>query len=106
MPNGGSSTERIDYNAELRLHYAALRRAFEIDRQAHVLDIGWGTGKPTREAARMPVAGGALGVDLSEAMIERAWQLPKAEGLRNAKYEVADAQSYRFPAECFDVAIS
>jgi ubiquinone/menaquinone biosynthesis C-methylase UbiE len=106
MPNGGSSIERVDYDAELRLHYAALRRAFEIDRQTHVLDIGCGTGQTTRDAARMAVAGGALGVDLSEAMIERARQLTKAEGLHNAKYEVADAQSHRFPAECFDVAIS
>ena len=106
MPNGGSSTECMDYDTELRLHYAALRRAFEIDRHTHVLDIGCGTGQTTRDAARMAVAAGALGVDLSEAMIERAWQLTKAEGLNNAKFEVADAQSHRFPAECFDVAIS
>ena len=106
MPNGGSSTECMDYDTELRLHHAALRRAFEIDRHTRVLDIGCGTGQTTRDAARMAVAGGALGVDRSETMIERAWQLTKAEGLHNAKYEVADAQSHRFPAECFDVAIS
>ena len=106
MPNGGSWSEYIDYDTELHLHYAALRRTFEIDRHTHVLDIGCGTGQTTRDAARMAVAGRALGVDLSEAMIERAWQLTKAEGLNNAKFEVADAQSHRFPAECFDVAIS
>lgn len=71
MPNGGSSTECMDYDTELRLHYAALRRAFEIDRHTRVLDIGCGTGQTTRDAARMAVAGGALGVDRSEAILDR-----------------------------------
>lgn len=70
-----------------------------------VLDIGCGTGKTTRDAARTAHAGSAFGVDLSSAMLEVARQRAAAEGLANVRFEQADAQIHPFEPEAFDVAI-
>ena len=96
----------IGYDAELRRHNEALRRACGIQFRDHVLDIGCGAGQTTRQAASAAQAGSALGVDVSAPAIERARALTRAEGLRNVTFERADAQDHRFPAERFDLAIS
>ena len=95
-----------DYDAELRLHTAVLRRACGVGPRDQVLDIGCGAGQTTRDAARMAQAGSALGVDISAPAIERARELARAEGLHNVTFERADAQLHRLPRERFDVAVS
>jgi SAM-dependent methyltransferase len=70
-----------------------------------VLDVGCGTGKTTRQAARAASGGSALGVDLSSAMLEVARQRAAAEGLSNVTFEQADAQIHAFAPARFDVAI-
>ena len=67
---------RYDYDAELRLYHEVLRRACDVRRDDHVVDIGCGTGQTTRDAAR------AVG------------------------FAHADAQAYRFARARFTVAIS
>jgi SAM-dependent methyltransferase len=99
-------TPPVDYDAELRQHTRVLRRAWGVRRHDQVLDVGCGAGQTTREAARTATAGGALGVDLSAPMIDRARELARAEGLGNVTFERADAQVHRFPPEQFDLAIS
>src|SRR5215469_16739315 len=94
------------YDAELRRHNEVLRRALGVRPHDHVLDIGCGSGQTTREAARTAQAGAALGVDISAPAIERARELARTEGIRNAAFERANAEVYRFPLERFDVAIS
>lgn len=69
-----------------------------------VLDVGCGTGRTTRDAARR--AGSALGVDLSAAMLEVARRRAADEGLANVRFEQADAQVADFPPAGSDVAIS
>jgi SAM-dependent methyltransferase len=96
----------MDYDAELQLHHGPLLRACAIRTQEHVLDIGCGPGRTTRDAARLAAVGSALGIDTSESMIARARELAAAEGLRNIRFEHADAQVYGFAPEHFDVAIS
>jgi SAM-dependent methyltransferase len=96
----------IGYDAELRRHNEALRRACGIQFRDHVLDIGCGAGQTTRQAASAAQAGSALGVDISAPAIERARALTRAEGPRNVTFERADAQDHRFPSERFDLAIS
>ncbi len=92
------------YDAELRRHAEVLRRAVDIRLDDHVLDIGCGAGQTTRQAAERARAGGALGVDISAAAIERARAL--AHGLGNVTFEQADAQVHRFPPARFDQVIS
>ena len=96
----------VGYDAELRRHNEILRGACAVRSRDDVLDIGCGSGQTTREAARAAQAGSVLGVDVSAPAIERARELPHAEGIRNVTFECADAAAYRFPRERFDVAIS
>jgi SAM-dependent methyltransferase len=96
----------MDYDAELRFHNEALRRAAAIAHDEHVLDIGCGTGQTTREAARVAAAGSALGVDSSAAMIARARELAAAEGLPNVYFVQDDAQVHGFTTERYHAAIS
>ena len=106
---GWSAVDRpgpVDYDAELRLHHEVLRRAWGVRPQERVLDIGCGSGQTTREAARMARAGGALGVDISAAAIDRARELARAQGIHNVAFEHADAQVHRFAPERFDLVLS
>ncbi|MGH9225713.1 MAG: class I SAM-dependent methyltransferase [Acidimicrobiales bacterium] len=72
----------------------------------HVLDIGCGNGKSSRDAARLAAPGEVLGVDLSSAMLDVARLRSAAEGLTNVRFQQADAQVYPFDEGRFDVAIS
>ncbi|MFC8826631.1 class I SAM-dependent methyltransferase [Streptomyces sp. NPDC057137] len=99
-------TELFDYDAELRLHNEHLRAAARVGSHDHVLDIGCGTGRTTREAASAAVTGSALGVDISVPMLERARRLSAEQGPPNVSYEQADAQVHRFPPAQFDLCIS
>jgi SAM-dependent methyltransferase len=96
----------IDYDLEVQRLDHVLRRAYGIRASDRVLDIGCGAGQSTREAARLATAGAALGIDRSEAMIERARSLARAAGLQNIDHECADIERYALPREHFDVAIS
>ena len=96
----------MDYDAELQSHMEAFLRACAIRSHEQVLDIGCGTGRTTCEAARQAASGGALGVDIMEAMVARARALAVDEGLRNVRFEHGDAQIHAFSPQHFDVAIS
>ncbi|WP_158895101.1 class I SAM-dependent methyltransferase [Amycolatopsis anabasis] len=80
--------------------------AAAIGETATVLDIGCGSGRTTRDAARRAAAGSALGVDLSSPMIELARRRAELEGVPNATFEQADAQVHPFPERGFDLVIS
>jgi SAM-dependent methyltransferase len=96
----------IDYDLELRHHNEALRLAYGIRPSDRVLDVGCGSGQTTREAARMASEGAVVGMDRSEAMVERAVALTRAAGIRNVEYECRDVERHAFAPDAFDVAIS
>lgn len=97
---------RAGYDAELQRHNEVLRRAAGVQSHDHVLDIGCGAGRTTRQAARAARAGRALGVDMSASAIGQARERAAAEGLGNVTFERADAQVHGFPPERFDLALS
>jgi SAM-dependent methyltransferase len=94
------------YDVELRAHHDHLRAAYGIRAGDEVVDIGCGTGLTTREAARAAAPGRVVGVDVSERMLKRARELTATEGFDNIRYELGDAQVFRFDRGGFDVAIS
>lgn len=99
-----SHAEHFDRSA-VPFHRRLLDAA-AIEAAARVLDIGCGTGRSTRDAARAAHAGSALGVDLSSRMLDYARGRAAEEGIANVAFEQADAQIAPFDAESFDVAIS
>jgi SAM-dependent methyltransferase len=71
-----------------------------------VLDVGCGTGSTTRAAARVLGAGSAaVGIDISEQMIDAARMLAEQEGSQ-ATFVCDDAQKHAFGARKFDLIMS
>jgi SAM-dependent methyltransferase len=71
-----------------------------------VLDVGCGTGGPTRDIARVAADGEVTGIDLSSRMLELARGRSAAEGLGNVTFVRGDAQVFAFEPESLDVAMS
>lgn len=94
------------YEATAPGYWHALLRAVPIRPAQTILDIGCGTGRSTRELARMTPSGSVVGVDLSAKMLARARSFAEAEGLANATFEQVDAQVHPFPEAAFDLAVS
>lgn len=94
------------FDDETREHDEVFHRAAAIAPSDRVLDVGCGTGRSTRRAARAAHDGSVLGVDIAAGSIEHARAMSAAEGFDNVTYEVADAQVHPFPDAYFDVCIS
>ncbi len=69
-----------------------------------VLDVGCGSGATTLAAAA--TAERAVGVDLSQPLVELARRRARDAAIANAEFVVADAQTHDFAAGMFDVLIS
>jgi SAM-dependent methyltransferase len=83
-----------------------LAEALASDSAERVLDVGCGTGSTTLAAARrLGARGGAVGIDLSEPMIEVA-RSRAARVNSIATFICADAQSHVFEPGVFDAIIS
>ena len=96
------------YDALLAGHGEALFEAATPRPGEHVLDIGCGCGSTTLLAARAVAAGDgtALGVDISQAMIDRAHSRAAEAGVENARFELGDLESMELEPARFDLAIS
>lgn len=71
-----------------------------------ILDVGCGTGASTIEAAGRVPDGKVLGVDIADPLLKRAASRAQAEGAHNASFLLADAQTYDFLSQQFDLLIS
>ena len=91
------------YDLQLPLETRALDTAVELagaQPDDRLIDVATGTGGLLRRLARRPVRPNhVVGVDASEAMLERAPALPPGWELRQA-----DARGLPFPDASFDVA--
>jgi SAM-dependent methyltransferase len=98
--------EQARHERMMEPHTDRLLAAAGIEPGDAVLDIGCGCGQTTIRAARCAPPGYALGVDLSAVMLAEARRLAEREGVGNARFEQADAQTTPFPVAGFDVALS
>ena len=71
-----------------------------------VLDVGCGNGRSTCDLARLALAGSAIGVDLSTAMLAVARSRAAQQGLTNVRFERADAQVHTFDSAAVDLVVS
>jgi SAM-dependent methyltransferase len=94
------------FDRSVAVYHRRLMTAAAIGERDHVLDVGCGTGKTTRDAARAASAGYALGVDLSSHMLDYARRRATEEGVANVTFAQADAQILPFEPGAYDVAIS
>jgi SAM-dependent methyltransferase len=94
------------YDQAVRDYHRPFLDAARIQRTDRVLDIGCGNGQTTRDASALAVDGEAVGVDLSEQLVENARRIAVAQGVDNATFIHADAQVYPFQPASYDVAMS
>lgn len=94
------------FDSSFSAYDAPLLDAAEIDLGATVLSLGCGAGRLTRELARRAFAGRVLGLDPSGEVMRLAAAGARHEDLRNVAFLCADAQSYPFAENCFDVQVS
>ena len=100
-------TKQADlYDRAGHRHLEKFFAAGVIGRGDSVVDIGCGTGRATRDAAKIATDGSALGIDLSSQMLECARERSAAEGLTNVTFVRGDAQVHPFDEGAYDVAMS
>ena len=75
------------------------------DPPSKVLDLGTGTGKAARVAAKRFPGAEVVGVDLAPEMVEEARRLLPQELAGRVTFEVADGASLPFPDGAFDVVV-
>jgi SAM-dependent methyltransferase len=100
------ATHAERYDAMLSRVSDRLFAAADIASPERVLDVGCGCGRSTRIAARYADTGAALGVDLSEPMLEQARRLAAEQAITNIDFVQADVQQHRFDDQPFDIVIS
>lgn len=84
----------------------AIDRAAIVHGEA-ILDVGCGCGTTSLELARRAgETGNVLGVDVSAPMLDLARRRARDAGLRNVRFELADAQTHQFSCASRDVAFS
>ena len=72
-----------------------------------ILDLGCGRGGETMQAAALSgEAGRAVGLDLTEAMVEEAGKSAAARGVRNVRFLVGDIENLPFEKDSFDRVMS
>jgi SAM-dependent methyltransferase len=100
-------TEHSDrYGRATRRIWERFVEAQLVDRADRLVDVGCGTGGPTRDVARVACEGTVVGIDLSTRMLELARTKSAAERLDNITFVRGDAQVFPFEMGAFDVAMS
>lgn len=106
--NGGESVHYVDhadrYDRQLEPFTVALLERAGLQPQHELLDIGCGCGATTLRAARHVRR--AVGLDLSEPLIEVASHRADAASVQNVEFVVADAQTSDLPTAGYDRIVS
>jgi SAM-dependent methyltransferase len=99
-------TQAEAYDRVLAHYRDALVEGARVVPGERVLDVGCGFGVTTVALARQAAPAEAVGVDISEAMIDLARRRADDAGVANVRFDVADAQVAELPPASFDVVAS
>jgi ubiquinone/menaquinone biosynthesis C-methylase UbiE len=89
-----------DRMARMLVEHARIRA------DAHVLDIGTGTGMVAMHAAsKLGPRGSLVGIDISEGMIDIARSKMPDAPIRNIRFVMADGEALPFPPDSFDLIL-
>jgi ubiquinone/menaquinone biosynthesis C-methylase UbiE len=116
FPVGRQFAESLGYSPDVLAGLAAAVDAFagvsniavfaEFPPNATVLDLGCGAGLDSLLAARrVGPAGQVIGIDFSEAMLQRARQAAVEVGINNVEFRQADAENLDLADASIDVAL-
>jgi len=106
VEGAGWAERAASYERNTLRFWAALRKHVAIARDDHVLDIGCGNGASTCELAEAAPSGSALGIDLSQSMLENARRRAAQAGIANVRFVHGDAQVYPFEPSLATLATS
>ncbi len=105
--DGDHWTAQADHYERVSLrHWQRLVDEVPLATTASAIDVGCGTGRATRDLARILTAGRVVGVDLSSRMLAHGRAAAAAEGLHNITFEQGDAEVYPFEPAAADLATS
>jgi len=102
----GWSENAASYERTTRKIWAEFREQVPVATDERVIDIGCGNGAKTCDLAQAAPAGGALGIDLSQRMLENGRKRAAVSGIGNARFVHGDAQAYPFEPGVATLAIS
>ena len=121
-PKGPNAEQIKFWNTAGVTYYIAHKDAFQAERLPltrrlvecaapgegeRTLDVGCGYGATTMQLARRVGRNGcAVGIDLSDHMLQDARQSARTKGLQNVSFENADAQVHPFKEGEFDLVVS
>lgn len=109
--NSNAGKKWVEFQDELdglleNINDRLLQRS-EIETGERVLDIGCGTGATTMSVASLVEQGGlVVGVDISKTLLDCAISRSSNISGGRIKYTLADAQTWRFDADSFDLVTS
>lgn len=71
-----------------------------------VLDLGCGNGMETIRAAQIITPGIAVGLDITERLLEKGQKTAREQGIKNVFFVKGEIENLPFIAQSFDVVIS
>jgi SAM-dependent methyltransferase len=89
-----------------RYFWARFREQVPVAADERVIDVGCGNGASTCDLARAAPAGGALGIDLSQRMLENARRRAAEHEISNVRFVHGDAQVHPFDPAAATLAVS
>jgi SAM-dependent methyltransferase len=104
-PTDGTVKSHSSRSAENQCQYMlpTLKRMVEAKHDLKLLDVGCGPGSITISLAKYLPWGKAVGVDVSEVVLEKARAAASDEGVHNVEFRPADVYQLPFEDETFDV---
>ncbi len=102
-----SQTEGYAAVADLKLGCGIPTEAARIKPGDTVLDLGSGAGNDVFVARSLVGSSGkVIGLDMTEAMVEKARQNAKTLGYSNVEFHLGEIEKIPLPEQCIDVVIS